>query len=129
MEKVPSAPAGLLSSFRTLGDGLLASVQDRLELFSVEMEEEKLRFIQTMFWISGVLCAGVLAVLFASLTLVYFCWEHARLTVLGGLAVFYATLFLGVVITFRRFLARQPRPFAATRAELGEDRSCIRSQN
>jgi uncharacterized membrane protein YqjE len=129
MEKVPPVSAGFLSSFRTLGDGLLATVQDRLDLFSVEVEEEKLRLIQTMFWISGVLCAGVLAILFASLTLVYLCWDNARLTVLGGLAVFYAAVLLGVVIAFRRFIARQPRPFSATRAELGEDRSCIHSQN
>jgi hypothetical protein len=34
---------------------------------------------------------------------------------------------LGAILTaLRRFLARQPAPFAATLEEIGEDRACIR---
>lgn len=36
--EAPSSP-GILSSLRTLGDSLLASVQDRVELLSVELQE------------------------------------------------------------------------------------------
>ena len=32
-------------------------------------------------------------------------------------------------LPFRRFLARQPAPFAATLEEIGEDRACIRPTN
>jgi hypothetical protein len=39
METRPSAPPGLVDSFRSLGDGLIASVQDRLGLFAVEVQE------------------------------------------------------------------------------------------
>jgi len=42
-------PLGLLQAQFQICDGLLATAQDRLDLFSVEMEEEKLRLIQTMF--------------------------------------------------------------------------------
>ena len=42
MDTPPPAPPGLMESFRTLGDGLMASVQDRLELFSLELQEEKI---------------------------------------------------------------------------------------
>jgi hypothetical protein len=34
---------------------------------------------------------------------------------------------LVAIIAFRRFLARQPHPFAATLHEIGEDRACIRN--
>ena len=129
MDTPPPAPAGFLDSFRTLGDGLMASVQDRLELFSLELQEEKFRLIQIFFWISAALFTGMMTVMFASLTLVYLFWDSARLAVLGGLTLLYGGSLVAIVITLRRFLARQPKPFAATLEEIGEDRACIRTGN
>jgi uncharacterized membrane protein YqjE len=127
MESPPAAPTGFLNSFRTLGDGLLAGVQDRLELFTVELQEEKFRLIQTFLWISAAVFAAMMVITFASLTLVYLFWETARLAVLGGLTAVYAGALVAIVIACRRFLARQPSPFAATLHEIGEDRACIRT--
>jgi uncharacterized membrane protein YqjE len=121
----PAAPTGFLASFRALGDGLAASLQDRLELLSLEMQEEKFRLIQTFIWISAAVFTGIMALAFASLTLVYLCPPGARLAALGGLTLFYAAALAVIIVTFRRYLARQPKPFAATLHELGEDRACI----
>jgi uncharacterized membrane protein YqjE len=127
METASSSHVGFLSSFRALGDGLLATVQDRLELLTVELQEEKFRLIQTFIWISAAVFTAMMAITFASLTLVYLFWESARLAVLGGLTVFYAGALVAIIVAFRRFIARQPRPFTATRQEIGEDRACIRN--
>jgi uncharacterized membrane protein YqjE len=127
METANPPPAGYLSSLRSLGDGFLASVQDRLELFSVELQEEKFRLIQTFVWISAAVFAAMMAITFISLTLVFLFWESARLAVLGGLAVLYSGATVAIVVALRRFIARQPSPFAATRQELGSDRACIRN--
>ena len=129
MENSPPASPGFIGSLRALGDGLIASVQDRLELFSVELQEEKFRLIQTFIWISAAVFTGLMAITFASLTLVYFFWESARLAVLGGLTLFYAGALLAIIIAFRRYVARQPRPFAATLSEIKEDRACIQPRN
>lgn len=129
MQSVPPPASGFTGALRTLADGLVAGVQQRIELFSVELQEEKFRLIQIFIWISAAVFAGVMAFAFASLTLVYLFWESARLTVLGGLALFYSAALLGIVLGFRRYLARQPRPFAATLTELAEDRACIPTQN
>ena len=123
------APAGILGSFRVLGDTLLATAQDRLELLSVELQEEKYRLIRIFLWISTAVFTGMMAITFASLTLVYLFWDSARLAVLGGLTVFYASALVVIIILFRRFLARQPSPFAATLEEIGEDRACIRTES
>ena len=123
------APPGLLGSFRMLGDTLVATLQDRLELVSVEVQEEKFRLIQIFVWISAAVFAGMMAITFASLTLVYYYWESARLAALGGLTLLYAGALVVIVVSLRRFLARQPKPFAATLQELGEDRACIRTGN
>ncbi len=129
METATPAPAGFLSSFRTLSDSLIATVQDRLDLLAVELQEEKFRLIQTFIWISAAVFTGMMAIAFASLTLVYFFWASARLAVLGGLTVFYVGALVAIIIAFRRFIARQPTPLLATRQEIGEDRACIRNHN
>ncbi len=121
------APAGYLASLRSLGDGLLATVRERAELFSVELQEEKFRLVQTFVWLAAVFFTGLLAVIFASLALVFAFWDTARLAVFGGLAAFYIVALLAVIIAFRRYLARQPAPFTDTRLELREDQACIRN--
>jgi len=129
MDTESPSPPGILGSLRALVDGLLSSAHDRLGLISIEIQEEKFRLIQTFFWISAVFLAGVMAVTFASLTLVYLFWESARLAVLGGLALAYTAAFIALIVAFRRYLARQPRMLAATLQELDEDRACIRGKN
>lgn len=108
---------------------MLAGAQERVELVSLELQEEKFRLIQTFIWISGAIFAGAMALAFASLTLVYLFWESARLAVLGGLTVAYAAGAVAIVVAFRRYLARQPRPFSATVDELRQDRACIPREN
>ena len=123
------SPSGLLGSLRGFADGLLGSVHDRVELLSIELHEEKHRLIQTFIWISAIVFTGMLAIIFASLVLVYVFWETARAAVVSGLAALYVAAFVGVLVSFRRFLGRQPRPFAATLGELKQDRACIRAEN
>jgi uncharacterized membrane protein YqjE len=122
--KPPTATAstGYLNSLQTLGDGCLASVHDRIELFAVELQEEKFRLIQTYVWISAAVFTGMMAITFASLTLVYLCWDSARLALLGGLTLFYAGALAVLIIAFRGYLARQPKPFTATVHEIEADR-------
>ena len=97
-----SATPGFIASFRTLGDSLLAGVQDRLELFTVELQEEKLRLIQTFIWISAAVFTGMMAITFASLTLVYLLGflvtrtVFPRLKILGSL-VRWGPLVFGAV--------------------------------
>lgn len=129
MNPDPPAPAGFVSALRALADGLFANLEDRLELLGLEVQEEKFRLIRIFVWISAVIFAGAMAVVFASLTIVYLFWESARLAVLGGLAAAYAVMFGVIVVAFRRYLARQPRPFAASLQEIKADRTCIRNEN
>lgn len=125
MEPTTPAPTGYLNSLRSLGEGILASVQERVELFTVELQEEKFRLIQIFIWISAAIFAGMMAITFASLTLVYLFWESARLAVLGSLTFLYAGTLAAIIVGFRRYLARQPKPFAATLQEIRDDRACI----
>lgn len=129
MASSPPPSAGFSDSLRALGDGLLAGARDRLELFTLELQEEKYRLVQMMIWISAIIFTAMMAVAFASLTLVYLFWDAARLAALGGLTVLYSGSLALIVIAFRRYLARQRRPFAATLEEIEGDRACIRKRS
>lgn len=129
MEAVPPGSSGLLGSLRGFADGLIGSVHDRVALFSVELQEEKHRLVQTFLWASAVVVLAVLALIFASLAVVVIFWETARVGVVVGLTLVYVAAFAGAVVGFRNFLKRQPKPFEATLRELQEDRACMRTDN
>ena len=129
MQENPPPATGVLGSLRTLGAGLAAGLHERVALLALELQEEKYRLIQTLVWIGAVQFTAAMALIFASLTLVLLFWENGRLAVVGGLAVLYGLTFAVLVAAFRRYLARQPRPLAATLEELQEDETCIRGGN
>src|SRR4051812_39001243 len=121
--------AGLLGSVRSLVDNLLGSVHDRIELISLELQEEKQRLIQLFVWISVAVFTGMMALAFASFTLVYLFWESARLIALGALTLVYSGAAIAAVLMLRRQIARQPKPFAASLQELRNDRACIPTES
>ena len=129
MESPPADSPGFLHSVRALADSVLATVQDRVELVSVELQEEKRRLIQIFIWISAAIFTGMMAITFASITLVYLLWDSARLAALGGLTLVYGGAAVAIVVSFRRYLRRQPPPFAATLQEIKTDRACIRTES
>jgi uncharacterized membrane protein YqjE len=120
---------GLLNSLRGFADGLVGSAHDRLALLAVELQEEKYRLIQVFIWISAMVLLAVLALVLLSFAVVLLFWDTARLAAVCGLAVAYVLGFVAALIGFRRCLKSHPKPFAATVAELREDRTCIRAEN
>lgn len=116
---------GLLNAVRGLADGLFASAQQRLELFALELHEEKLRAVQLFIWLSVAVFAGGLGLIFASVTAVYLFWETARLPVLITLTLVYLFVAVAAAWAARRCLKRLPKPFEASLAELRSDRACI----
>lgn len=128
MDTQTPGPSGLLGSLRGFADGLVGTVQDRIELLSVELQEEKHRLIQISIWISAIVMLAMLASIFASVAVLIVFWDTARVTVAITLASAYALGLIGVVLGFRAYLARQPKPFAATLGEIKEDRACIQPE-
>lgn len=124
----PSLP-GTLNALRALGDGVLGSLEDRVVLLALEVEEEKRRLVRTMIWISAAIFAAVMTAGLATLTVVYLFWDTARIWVLAGATVLYALMLAVSIIALRRAIARQERPFASTLAEIREDRKCVRGAN
>ncbi len=129
MESANAGSGRFVGAFRNLGASLLATVHDRVELVAIELQEEKLRLVQILIWIGTLFFLGLMTMAFACMTVLYIFWTTARLAVMVGLAVFFAGALVTVAIAFRRYLARQPKPFAASLREIGEDRACIQTEN
>ncbi len=123
------ANQGILHSLRTLGSGVVEAVHDRVALLSTELQEEKFRLIQTFIWISAAVFTAIMAVTFASLTIVFAFWDSNRIAALGSLTGLYVAGVIAIIIGLRRFLAKQPRPFDSTIRELKQDAECIRPQS
>jgi uncharacterized membrane protein YqjE len=128
MDSPTSASPGFIKNLATLGDNLLGALQERLELVSIELNEEKYRLARLIIWISAAVFAGGMALSFATLTIVYLLWDSARLAVLGGFTLLYGGALVWVIVMLRRQFTHQPKPFEATIESLTEDRECIRSQ-
>ena len=129
MEARAPGSSGLLGSLRGFADGLLGSLHERIQLFAVELQEEKFRLIQILIWVSCLVLLATLALVFASFALVVIFWDTARVTVVVSLAAVYSLGLVGLAVAFRNYLKRQPKPFAATISELQEDRACIRTDH
>lgn len=126
MDDRPPASPGFIESLAGLGDNLLGTLQERIELISVELQEEKYRLVQLIIWISATVFAGGMALTFATLTMVYLFWDTARIAVLAGFTGLYGGALFFVVVALRRVFTHQPKPFEATIESLTEDRACIR---
>lgn len=126
----PSTPEakGFLSALSGLGENLVGTLHDRVELLALDLHEEKFRLIRIFIWTSAIVFTGMLAILFASITVAYLFWDSARLAALGGFALLYGGAFAAALIGLRRHLAAQPMPFAASLRELNTDRACFRSE-
>ncbi|NML25126.1 phage holin family protein [Zoogloea dura] len=122
------APSRLGESLRGLADSGLATVQTRLELFAVELKEEKLRA-------GGFLFDTVLAALFIGFGVVFLLafltvllWDSQRLLALGLATV---GLFAAGIWAATRAATRMragSRLFASSLAELAQDRDALRSR-
>jgi uncharacterized membrane protein YqjE len=116
-----SPPAGILESLRRLGRSGLAVLENRIELFSVELEEQKVRVVRVLVLAGAAIFLGNTALLAVSAAIVLMAGEAARLPVLIGLSVLYFLAALGAFLALRKELRSAPPPFRDTVAEIKKD--------
>ncbi|MCZ8130221.1 MAG: phage holin family protein [Steroidobacteraceae bacterium] len=99
---------------------LVTLAHTRLELVTVELEEEVQRLTRVVLYaLVGLFCAGVAVVMLATTVIIAF-WEHRVLAALLVTAAFVGgAIVAGLAV--RRRLAERPRFLGATLAELQRD--------
>ena len=125
----PDEPSpGVWASLKRILDTLLATAQNRVELFAVELQEEKCRLVEAILCAAAVAAFGMMTLTLVTFTVVALFWENGRLAVLIGLSVVY------LVVTALAWRALQTRlktrtAFTGTVGELKKDRSCLETEN
>lgn len=128
MSEGPDSKPGVWASLKRILDTLLATAQSRIELFAVELQEEKCRLMEALLCAVAVAAFGIMTLTLVTFLLVVLFWENGRLIALGGLSVLYLT---GTVLAWRalRSHLNARSAFAGTLEELKKDRACLGTNN
>jgi uncharacterized membrane protein YqjE len=115
-----------MQAFRRLLETLVAILESRLELASIELREEKARAIDMLLLGAVAVFCGAMAVVLLTVLVVLLCWPHAAWA-LGGFAVIYAGMAL---LGWRSLRRKLKKPFfAETIAQLQKDREWLIPRN
>jgi len=116
------ASPGFLQSLKTFLGTWVDLLRTRLDLFTTELQEERLRLQElVVLGLAALLCLSF-GVLLVTLFVVVIFWEsNYRLLVLGGFAVLYLAAGVAAGMAARRKARNRPKLFSQTLAELAKD--------
>ena len=117
-----SESGGLMESLKRMAGTLLAIFQTRLELLSIEVEEERLNIKQMLLYGSiALLFFGLATILLTTFVVVVF-WDSYRLQVLASFIVLYFVVGLLAWNALHRVANKKSQLFSASLAALADDR-------
>jgi uncharacterized membrane protein YqjE len=119
---------GLFSAVRGLLNTALAGVENRIELFLVELREERYRVFEVLLLGCAAALLAFMALLTITVTLVVVFWDSARVQVLVVLSAFYSVAAIGILWRLK-VLLRNWSSFSASLDELKKDRACLEEES
>jgi uncharacterized membrane protein YqjE len=127
MDTPQNPETGLFGSLKGMAATGIATVRTRIELLSVEIQEEKLRFLSLLLASLTALFLLQVGVVLAAVFITVAFWEGSRLLALGMLTL----LFLGgggvaTLIALGKARHKAPPPLQATLDELSRDLERLR---
>jgi uncharacterized membrane protein YqjE len=128
MDQPGESGKGILASLRRLLKTGFAIAQNRLELFLVELQEERLQVFDILLLLGVVLILAGMTLLVVTVTIVVLCLRADRLGPIVVLILIY--LAATCVAGWRLYLRWKGwAPFSATVAELKKDKACLDEKN
>jgi uncharacterized membrane protein YqjE len=124
MDSTDQDKPGLFESSRRVLRTAVATLENRLELFLVELHEEKFRILNALLLVGALVIVGFLALLLVSVTLIVAFWDTARLAVLISLSAVYSVAALAIYWRLKALFDNWPA-FRASLDELKKDRECL----
>jgi len=119
---------GILQSLRNLATTLVALLQNRIELLATDLEEERIRLLQVLFWAAGALFFIALGVLMITMLVVLLLWDSYRLTGIVVLAAVFLAIGVGLAIGVRNRMHMRSRLFSSSLDELAKDKDRLTSR-
>lgn len=128
MAESTDPPPGLFGSVKRLLETGLALAQNRVELFAVELQEEKYRLVEVLLCTVAVAAFGMMALTLATLAVLVFFWEKALLAALAALSLLYLLATLAAWKALQSCLKKQTA-FSETLGEIRKDREWLHTRN
>jgi uncharacterized membrane protein YqjE len=120
---------GLFASLKRALATLIALVQARVELVSVEIEEQIAYAANLLLWsIVAIFCVA-LTLLLLAVTIIIACWDQHRLLASGLVTGAFALLAVIAIFITRGRLQSQPRFLSATADELRRDAEVLERES
>ena len=119
---MPETSSGLLGSVKRLLSTLTSIVSARLELLGNELQEERLRLTQMLFFALFALFCFSMGLLLFTLFIVVLFWDDHRLAALGLACITYFVLGVSMALLLRGKARAKSKLFSASLAELVKDR-------
>lgn len=129
MDDQESKSAGLFDSIRRLGDSALSMLHRRLELASIELQEEKYRLLDLLIRAAVLIVLGILTLVTATALVVVVFWDRSPVITLTIITAAYTLTTISVAMGLRDKVKTNPRPFADSVEELKKDREWLRDKN
>lgn len=110
------------SSSRRLGAAILGLLHGHVELFGIELQEQKARTLSLLLFAGLALVFALLLLTALSALLLVLLWDSYRLAGIIGLCVFYGAAALFCGLRLKAAVHDEASPFSATLEELAKDR-------
>ncbi|AZD23544.1 Putative transmembrane protein [Pseudomonas chlororaphis subsp. aurantiaca] len=114
--------AGHGSSTRRLGAAFLGLLHSHVELFGIELQEQKARTVSLLLFAGLTLVFALLLLVGLSTLVLILFWDTYRLTAITGLCIFYTLAALFCAMRLKAAIFDESSPFHATLEELANDR-------
>lgn len=123
------APGSLGSRLRSSIAGALGILQTRLELLATEFQEEKLRLGALLGYAAAAFFFLGFGAMMLALLLTVLLWDSHRLLALGIFTALFLAIGILAALAAARIGRQGSRLFAASIAELAQDREMIKPEN
>jgi uncharacterized membrane protein YqjE len=117
--------SGWTAATRRLASNAMGAVQNRIELFALELREEKNQAVGVLIWVCTTVLCGVLALVTLTAAVILFFPEDKRAYVAAGFAVLYLLLMAFALLKARGQMKHETPPFSATVDEFRKDQEWL----
>ncbi|MFI4891657.1 MAG: phage holin family protein [Steroidobacterales bacterium] len=116
-----SREPGLIGTLKRMFSTLLLLAKSRLELVSIEVEEQVAYAANLLVWSMVAIACASLGVFFLGATIIIACWDRYRLLAASLVTAAFVLMALGAVSVVRSRLRQRPQFLAATIVEFTRD--------
>jgi uncharacterized membrane protein YqjE len=126
--ETPSTSKGLVESLSVLATTLVDIAHTRLELLSIDLEEDRAHLLSLVcLYLVAMFCL-VIGFILAIILIVFVLWEGHRLLALSLVAGFFLLLGLAIWFLAMHKAKTKPRLFSSSLSELFKDKEKLESR-